>query len=181
MELCGFICSATAGKRKKRWLTLFVMSCMYLLRQNLISKYISWHLSSSECLEEAGDTGYAMFTWRNRSSFRWECDGIYNFKMPLHRLKFWGFFFTCRSHDVKLPETGGDERSHGLGDGIHPENVDSYYTLTSVTPLGSPASCVACGLWLVTHSSVGHASWLRPHNLVGVWAHLPSITSSFQV
>lgn len=180
MKFCGFICSATT-KKKKRWLTLFVMSCMYLLLQNLISKYIRWHLSPSECLEAAGDTGYATFTWRNRSSFRWECDGIYNFKMPLLPPAADRMTLTA-GHGRRWTATRPRRwRSSGECHRKHEQHVDSYYTLTSVTPLGSLASCVACGLWLVTHSSVGHAAWLRPHNLVGVRAHLPSITSSFQV
>lgn len=174
------------GKKKRR-LTLFVISCMYLLLQNLISKYISWHLSSSECLEAAGDTGYAMSTWRNRSSFRWECDGIYNFKMPLHWLKvLFSFYLPTTTLTAWHWRRWSGTRPrwwHSSGERLrkHQRHVDSYYTLTSVTPLGSLASCVACGLWLVTHSSVGHAAWLRSHNLVGVWAHLSSITSSFQV
>ena len=47
-------------------------------------------------------------------------------------------------------------------------HVDSHYTLMSVTQLASVACCVACGLWLVTNSSMGHTAWLWFPHLAGL-------------
>lgn len=85
------------GKKKRR-LTLFVISCMYLLLQDLISKYIGWHASSSECLEAAA----ILDMWCSHDTTRalLEENVMVSTTQNASSLAEVFFCFTCWPHDV---------------------------------------------------------------------------------
>lgn len=148
--------------QEKKWRASFGMLSMHIARDHLIPKYIleSMMLSPYKWSNTVDDTEHVIPTWWNQGIFSLGCDAI----PPELFHPFPLVDFTCRANSYGLNRGNATHLENASGDA---SDMLTHYILMSVTQLGSMACCVACGLWLVTNSSMGHTTGLWSRDLTG--------------